>query len=104
MLEFLNLEDEYSESELEEGLIQHLIDFVLELGDDFAFVGRQRHLRIDDSWFRIDLLFFHRRLKCLWVIDLKVASSATPTPGKCNSCWPKNWARRGASWRRAGRA
>ncbi|MCO6427157.1 YhcG family protein [Nitrosomonas communis] len=72
VLEFLGLKDEYSESELEEALIQHLTDFLLELGDDFAFVGRQRRLRIDDSWFRVDLLFFHRRLKCLLVIDLKV--------------------------------
>ena len=72
VLEFLNLKDEYSESELEEALIQHLADFLLELGDDFAFLGRQRRLRLDDSWFRIDLLFFHRSLKCLLVIDLKV--------------------------------
>jgi predicted nuclease of restriction endonuclease-like (RecB) superfamily len=72
VLEFLNLKDEYSESDLEDALIQHLADFLLELGDDFAFVGRQRRLRIDDSWFRVDLLFFHRRLKSLLVIDLKV--------------------------------
>jgi len=72
VLEFLNLKDEYAESNLEDALIQHLADFLLELGDDFAFVGRQRRLRIDDSWFRVDLLFFHRRLKCLLVIDLKV--------------------------------
>ncbi|MCA0311663.1 MAG: PDDEXK nuclease domain-containing protein [Proteobacteria bacterium] len=72
VLEFLGLKDEYSESELEDALIHHLADFLLELGDDFAFVGRQRRLRLDDTWFRIDLLFFHRRLKCLLVIDLKV--------------------------------
>jgi predicted nuclease of restriction endonuclease-like (RecB) superfamily len=72
VLEFLALKDQYSESDLEEGLIRRLSDFLLELGDDFAFVGRQRRLRIDDSWFRIDLLFFHRRLKSLLVIDLKV--------------------------------
>jgi predicted nuclease of restriction endonuclease-like (RecB) superfamily len=71
VLEFLDLKDEYSESDLEEALIQHMADFLLELGDDFAFVGRQRRLRLDDTWFRIDLLFFHRRLKCLIVIDLK---------------------------------
>jgi len=71
VLEFLGLKDEYSETELEDALIQHLADFLLELGDDFAFVGRQRRLRLDDTWFRIDLLFFHRRLKCLLVIDLK---------------------------------
>ena len=72
VLEFLNLKDQYSESDLEDALIRHLADFLLELGDDFAFVGRQRRLRLDDKWFRIDLLFFHRRLKCLLVIDLKV--------------------------------
>src|ERR1700733_6006406 len=72
VLEFLNLKDEYSESDLEEALIQHLMDFLLELGDDFAFIGRQRRLRIDDTWFRIDLVFFHRRLRCLVIIDLKV--------------------------------
>ncbi len=48
VLEFLNLKDEYSASDLEEALIQHLADFLLELGDDFAFVGRQYRLRIDD--------------------------------------------------------
>src|SRR6266702_7715967 len=72
VLEFLDLKDEYSESDLEDALIRHLADFLLELGDDFAFVGRQRRLRLDDTWFRVDLLFFHRRLKCLVIIDLKV--------------------------------
>jgi predicted nuclease of restriction endonuclease-like (RecB) superfamily len=72
VLEFLNLKDEYSESDLEDALIHHLTDFLLELGDDFAFLGRQKRLRIDDTWFRVDLLFYHRRLKCLVVIDLKV--------------------------------
>ncbi|SAL76280.1 hypothetical protein AWB71_05207 [Caballeronia peredens] len=72
VLEFLDIRDEYSESDLEEALIQRLADFLLELGDDFAFVGRQRRLRIDDTWFRVDLLFFHRRLKCLVIVDLKV--------------------------------
>ena len=72
ILEFLDLKDEYSESDLEEALIQHLADFLLELGDDFAFVGRQRRVRIDDNWFRVDLVFFHRRLKSLLVVDLKI--------------------------------
>ncbi|WP_250511812.1 PDDEXK nuclease domain-containing protein [Caballeronia sp. GACF4] len=72
VLEFLDLKDEYSESDLEAALIQRLTDFLLELGDDFAFVGRQRRLRIDDTWFRVDLVFFHRRLRCLVIIDLKV--------------------------------
>ena len=72
VLEFLNLKDEYSESDLEEALIHRLTDFLLELGDDFAFLGRQRRLRIDDTWFRIDLVFFHRRLRGLVIVDLKV--------------------------------
>jgi predicted nuclease of restriction endonuclease-like (RecB) superfamily len=71
-LEFLNLKDEYSESDLEEALIRHLETFLLELGNDFTFVGRQRRLRIDDEWFRVDLLFFHRRLRCLILVDLKL--------------------------------
>ena len=72
VLEFLDLKDEYSESDLEAALIQHLAEFLLELGDDFAFVGRQRRVRIDDNWFRVDLVFFHRRLKSLLIVDLKI--------------------------------
>ena len=72
VLEFLGLKDEYSESELEAALIAGLEAFLLELGDDFAFVGRQRRLRLDDEWYRVDLVFFHRRLRCLVVIDLKL--------------------------------
>ncbi len=82
VLEFLNLKDEYSESDLEDALIRHLADFLLELGDDFAFVGRQRRLRLDDTWFRIDLLFFHRSLKCLLVIDLKVGQFSYADAGQ----------------------
>lgn len=72
VLEFLDLKDEYSESQLEDALIHRLEDFLLELGGDFAFVGRQRRLRIGAGWFRVDLLFFHRRLRCLVIIDLKL--------------------------------
>ena len=72
VLEFLNLKDEYSESDLEEALIHHLENFLLELGNEFAFVGRQKRLRIGHEWFRVDLVFFHRRLRCLLIIDLKI--------------------------------
>ena len=72
VLEFLDLKDEYSESDLEEALIQRLETFLLELGGDFCFMGRQRRLRIGNEWYRVDLLFFHRRLRCLVVIDLKI--------------------------------
>ncbi len=74
VLEFLNLKDEYSEGDLEEALIDRLEDFLLELGSDFTFVGRQRRLRIDQTWYRVDLLFFHRRLRCLVIIDLKLSA------------------------------
>jgi predicted nuclease of restriction endonuclease-like (RecB) superfamily len=72
VLEFLGLKDEYSESNLEEALIAQLENFLLELGSDFAFMGRQKRLRIGEEWYRIDLLFFHRKLRCLVVIDLKL--------------------------------
>ena len=72
ILEFLDLKDEYAESDLEAALIQNLESFLMELGGDFAFIGRQRRLRIDDEWYRIDLLFFHRRLRSLVIIDLKL--------------------------------
>ena len=84
VLEFLELKDEYSESDFEEALINHLMDFMLELGDDFAFVGRQRRLRIDDNWFRVDLLFFHRPLRCLLVVDLKVGKFSYTDAGQMN--------------------
>ncbi len=72
VLEFLGLKDEYSETDLEAALIAKLESFLLELGGDFTLVGRQRRLRVGDTWYRIDLLFFHRRLRCLVVIDLKL--------------------------------
>jgi predicted nuclease of restriction endonuclease-like (RecB) superfamily len=72
VLEFLGLRDEYSETDLEDALVRHLETFLLELGNDFAFIGRQRRLRIDDEWFRVDLIFFHRKLRCLVIFDLKL--------------------------------
>lgn len=72
VLEFLDLKDEYSETDLEAALIAKIESFLLELGGDFTFVGRQRRLRLGDTWYRIDLMFFHRRLRCLVIIDLKL--------------------------------
>ena len=74
VLEFLDLKDEYSESDLEEALIHHLETFLMELGGDFCFMGRQRRLRIGNRWYRVELLFFHRGLRCLVVIDLKIGA------------------------------
>jgi predicted nuclease of restriction endonuclease-like (RecB) superfamily len=72
VLAFLDLDDENSESDLKDVLIRRLETFLLELGVDFCFMGRQRRLRIGNEWYRVDLLFFHRRLRCLVVIDLKI--------------------------------
>ena len=74
VLEFLDLKDEYSESDLEEALVRHLESFLLELGGDFCFMGRQRRLSIGNRWYRVDLLFYHRGLRCPMVIDLKIGA------------------------------
>ena len=84
LLEFLNLKDEYSERELEEALIRHLETFLLELGNGFTFVARQKRIRIGDEWYRMDLLLFHRRLKCLVIIDLKIGKFTHADAGQMN--------------------
>lgn len=71
VLEFLNLDNGYKESELEKALINHLETFLLELGNDFTFVGRQKKMRLDTDWYFVDLVMFHRKLKCLVLIELK---------------------------------
>jgi predicted nuclease of restriction endonuclease-like (RecB) superfamily len=82
LLEFLGLKDEYSETQLEEALINHLGAFLLELGRDFAFIARQKRLRIDDSWYRVDLVFFHRKLRSLLLIDLKMGEFSHADAGQ----------------------
>ncbi|KAA5925242.1 DUF1016 domain-containing protein [Achromobacter xylosoxidans] len=82
VLEFLDLKDEYSESDLEAALTQRLEDFLLELGEGFTFVGRQRRLRIDQTWYRVDLLLYHRKLRCLVIIDLKLGSMSHADVGQ----------------------
>jgi predicted nuclease of restriction endonuclease-like (RecB) superfamily len=84
VLEFLGLKDEYSESELEEALIRHLESFLLELGNDFAFVARQKRIRVGDEWYRMDLLLYHRRLRCLVIVDLKVGKFTHADAGQMN--------------------
>lgn len=71
-LDFLNLKDTYSEKDLESAIIAQLQRFISELGNDFAFLARQKRIIIDNKDYYIDLLFFHRRLKSLIVIDLKI--------------------------------
>ena len=95
VLEFLDLKDEYSESDLEAALIRRLEDFLLELGEGFTFIGRQRRLRIDQTWYRVDLLLFHRKLRCLVIIDLKLGSLSHADVGQmhmyCNYA-KEHWA------------
>ena len=98
VLEFLDLKDEYSESDLEEALIRHLETFLLELGGDFCFMGRQRRLRIGNRWYRVDLLFFHRTLRCLVVIDLKIGAFTHADAGQMHlylNYAREHWAREG---------
>ena len=84
VLEFLGLKDEYSERDLEDALIRHLETFLLELGPDFTFVARQKRLRVGDDWYRIDLLLYHRRLRCLVIIDLKIGGFEPADAGQMN--------------------
>ena len=84
VLEFLGLKDEYSEAELEEALIRELEQFLLELGNDFAFVARQKRLRVGTEWYRVDLLFFHRRLRCLIIVELKLGKFTHADAGQMN--------------------
>ena len=84
VLEFLGLKDEYSESELEDALIRELEQFLLELGNDFAFIARQKRLRVGTEWYRVDLLFFHRRLRSLIVVELKLGKFTHADAGQMN--------------------
>jgi predicted nuclease of restriction endonuclease-like (RecB) superfamily len=72
LLDFLGLKDTYSEKDLETAIVAELQRFIIELGNDFAFMARQKRITIDNCDYRIDLLFYHRRLKCLVAIDLKL--------------------------------
>ena len=72
VLDFLGLSDCYSEKDLESAILGELQRFIIELGNDFAFMARQKRITIDRRDYYIDLLFYHRRLKCLVAIDLKI--------------------------------
>jgi predicted nuclease of restriction endonuclease-like (RecB) superfamily len=72
LLEFLNLADTYSEKDLENAILRELERFLLEIGSDFAFVARQKRITVDADDFFIDLLFYHRRLRRLVAVELKL--------------------------------
>jgi len=72
ILDFLGLKDRYLEKDLEDAILRELENFLLELGNGFAFLGRQTRIQIDSDDFYVDLLFYHRRLHRLIAIDLKL--------------------------------
>src|SRR5208337_4464854 len=72
VLDFLGLTDAYGERDMEQAILRELEAFLLELGSDFAFVARQKRIAVDHEDYYLDLLFYHRRLRRLVAIDLKL--------------------------------
>lgn len=84
LFDFLSLGPQALERELEHGLVEHITKFLLELGSGFAFVGRQVHLEVGTEDFYLDLLFYHLKLRCFVVIDLKTKAFKPEYAGKMN--------------------
>ena len=84
LFDFLTLKDKHDENELELGLLDHIQKFLLELGAGFSFVGRQVHLEVGDQDFYIDLLFYHYKLRCFIVVELKATDFKPEFAGKMN--------------------
>lgn len=82
--EFLTLDADAAERELEKGLVDHIRKFLLELGAGFAFVGSQFHLEVGGDDYYLDLLFYHLKLRCYVVIDLKTGKFKPEYAGKMN--------------------
>lgn len=82
--DFLSLGQEAQERDLENALIDHMRDFLLELGVGFSFMGSQYPLEVDGQEYRLDLLFYHVRLRCFIVIDLKMGAFQPEHSGKMN--------------------
>ncbi len=83
-LDFLTLEEKAIEKDIEDQLVKHITSFLLELGTGFSFVGRQVPLEIDRHDFYIDLLFYHIKLKCYVVVELKAVEFKAEYAGKLN--------------------
>lgn len=83
-LEFLNIQDKFHERELEEKLIDHIRKFLLELGQGFAFIGNQYHIELEGEDYYLDLVFYHVKLKCYVVIELKTGKFKPEYAGKLN--------------------
>ncbi len=84
LFDFLALREEANEREVEVGLVAHVEKFLLELGAGFALVGRQVHLEVGGQDFYLDLLFYHLKLRCFIVIDLKARDFTPEAAGKMN--------------------
>ncbi|WP_439554702.1 PDDEXK nuclease domain-containing protein [Dyadobacter sp.] len=84
LFDFLTLADGYKERDLENGLVEHITKFLLELGKGFAFVGRQYPIEVSDREFLIDLLFYHLKLRAYLVIELKAVEFEPEFVGKLN--------------------
>jgi predicted nuclease of restriction endonuclease-like (RecB) superfamily len=86
LLEFLNIKEqaEFSEDNLEKAIIDHLQDFLLELGHGFCFEARQKRISFDNRHYRVDLVFYHRVLKCHVLIDLKIGEFDHADAGQMN--------------------
>lgn len=84
IFDFITLATEFSERELELELVKHVEKFLLELGAGFAFVGRQYKLEVSDKDFQLDLLFYHLKMRCFVVIDLKKGDFLPEYAGKMN--------------------
>jgi predicted nuclease of restriction endonuclease-like (RecB) superfamily len=84
LFDFLTLEEPFRERELETGLLRHLEAFLLELGQGFAFLGRQYQLSLGEKDFYLDLLFYHVHLRCYMVIELKRGEFKPEYAGKMN--------------------
>jgi predicted nuclease of restriction endonuclease-like (RecB) superfamily len=82
--DFLNLTQKATEKELEDALVNHITTFLLELGKGFAFVGRQYVVTVEDTDYKIDLLFYHLKLRCYVVIELKTTDFQPEYIGKLN--------------------
>lgn len=84
VLEFLNLPDNYSEKELESRLVSNLSKLMLELGKGFSFVARQYRISLDGEHYYVDLVFYHKILKCFVLIDLKIGKVTAADVGQMN--------------------
>lgn len=87
VFDFLSVGDEAQERETEKELVQHITKFLLELGAGFSFVGQQYHIEVEDDDFYIDLLFYHLKLRCYVVVELKTGKFKPEYAGQLNFYW-----------------